>query len=97
MPWCPRRGPGILPKICARRVFLIAAWLFYVHDHACRRDCRLHRGDKARDLCDARRGVADADGASGGATRGGARRRGDVSGSQPNAPGPAAELLIESL
>ena len=37
-------------------------------------------GGRARDPCDARRGVEDVDGASGGATRGNARRSGDVSG-----------------
>ena len=48
---------------------------------SCPRPCMPTRlspasGDKARDLCGARRGAADADGAPGGATRGAARRRG---------------------
>ena len=48
---------------------------------SCPRPCMPTRlspasGGKARDLCGARRGAADADGAPGGATRGAARRRG---------------------
>lgn len=53
-------------KICARRGFLIAARL------SCPRPCMPTRqtpasGDRARDLCGARPGAADAGGASGGA------------------------------
>ena len=61
------------PRFLSCRLALMSATVHAGETAAC-------IGGKARDPCGARRGAANADGAPGGATRGAAWRRGDVSG-----------------